>query len=255
MTTPKAIFFDLDGTLLIGGRVPKKAVEALVYARDKGILLFIATGRHRIEIERIATLPDLNFDGFVSLNGGYCYVNNNVIFKNAIDKEAVRIVVDSIKQTPKSCMFCEADGMFINVIDEKAEVMHEALDLAIPPIEDPVRALKNDIYQMVTFGIDLNFLNALPNCAVTSWADGCHDIVPASTNKWVGISHMIEHFGLKPSEVAAIGDGMNDIEMLQGAGYSVAMGNALDEVKKYANFVTNHVEEDGIYHAIKHLLG
>jgi len=66
---------------------------------------------------------------------------------------------------------------------------------------------------------------------------------------------MLAHFGLEPNEIAAIGDAENDLEMLAGAEYSIAMGNADDDVKKCADFVTGHVDDDGLARTIDHLLG
>jgi len=256
MTTPKAIFFDIDGTLLNHGQMPESAKMALKYARDKGVLLFIATGRHRDEINRIAVLPDLAFDGFVSLNGGYCYTDNSVIFRSPINKESVHMVVDYISHNPFPCMFCEEHGMFINFINEKAKAIHTALDLAIPPICAPARALDLDIFQIVTLGNHetRDFLKKLPSCTITSWEDDCYDIVPSTVNKWKGILRIAEHFGLKSNEIATIGDNLNDMEMLTNAEYSVAMGNSSDIVKKCAKFVTTNINDDGILNAIKHLL-
>ena len=118
-----------------------------------------------------------------------------------------------------------------------------------------MRALEKEIYQLVTFNIDPSFLKSLPDCIITNWIEGCYDVVPTTTNKWAGILQMVKHFGINPQEVATIGDGMNDIEMLQGSNFSIAMGNASDEVKKHAKFVTTHVKKNGIYNGIKHLLG
>ena len=63
---------------------------------------------------------------------------------------------------------------------------------------------------------------------------------------------MMRHFGLTREEVMAIGDGGNDIPMLRHAGTGVAMGNASDEVKAAADYVTTTVDGDGIAHALRH---
>jgi len=258
MNIPKAIFFDVDGTLLINGQLLESTKDALWYARDKGVLLFLATGRHKEELKKIEWMPGFTFDGIVSLNGGYCYVDEHVIYKNPVCKEAVRMVVDYITHKNNSaCMFCEEQDMYINIVNEEVKAIHAALDLSIPTICNPARAIDADVFQMVTFrnGLGNDFLAKLPNCHLTSWAEGCYDIVPTSTNKWAGILHMINHFGISSDDVAAIGDSQNDIEMLKHAAYSVAMGNGIDEVKEHADYVTGHAENNGILQAIKYLLG
>ena len=73
-TTPKIVFFDIDGTLCSMGtnRIPPSALDALRQLRKKGILVFLATGRHRTHLESLPPLRGLTYDGAVSLNGGYC---------------------------------------------------------------------------------------------------------------------------------------------------------------------------------------
>ena len=62
----------------------------------------------------------------------------------------------------------------------------------------------------------------------------------------------MEYYGLKPSEIMTFGDGGNDIPMLRIAGIGVAMGNASPDVQAAADYVTDHVDEDGILHALQH---
>lgn len=83
----RAIFFDIDGTLrdFETKRVPESTKEALRKAKEAGILLFIATGRHKLEIEEENLLEDMEFDGFVTLNGQYCYCGDHVVYDDPID--------------------------------------------------------------------------------------------------------------------------------------------------------------------------
>ena len=75
----------------------------------------------------------------------------------------------------------------------------------------------------------------------------------ASNSKASGIECMIRHFGIAREECIGFGDGGNDIEMLDYCGIGVAMGNAADEVKRHADFVTTSVDEEGIEYALKSL--
>ena len=68
----------------------------------------------------------------------------------------------------------------------------------------------------------------------------------------MGIQHLLAHYGIAPDEAIAFGDGGNDIEMLRYVGTGVAMGNASDEVKAAADYVTTSVDDEGICHALKH---
>lgn len=92
----------------------------------------------------------------------------------------------------------------------------------------------------------------LPGCESTRWSPLFTDVVPKGSNKSIGIDKLLESYGITIQETMAFGDGGNDVEMLKHAGTGVAMGNAADEVKQIADYVTDGVDDDGIYNALKH---
>ena len=256
MSTPKAIFIDIDGTLLSHStkQVPKSAKDALQYAHNKGVLLFIATGRSKMELGLTEELGGIPFDGFVTMNGAYCYTDNEVVFKNPLRPETVAAVVERIAHNPFPCMFCEEDRQYINMLNAHVKKLQNIISLPLPPLDNPRQALNREIYQIVAFDVDEEaFLRNLPHTKLTIWMNGGFDVVNATVNKWEGISQMLHHFGLAPHEVAAIGDGENDIEMLANVGFSIAMGNGEDVLKESAKFVTSHIDDDGFKKGIEHL--
>ena len=74
----KAIFLDIDGTLISGKRpsIKKEVIEGLKQVRKKGIQLFIASGRHMLELEELKLVEQFEFDGYLLLNGGYCIIDS-----------------------------------------------------------------------------------------------------------------------------------------------------------------------------------
>ncbi len=80
------------------------------------------------------------------------------------------------------------------------------------------------------------------------------DILPSSVNKGEAIKYLCEHLNIETSNVLAIGDSNNDIEMLQTANYSVAMGGANDKVKAAAKYITYSNFENGVYEAISNIV-
>ena len=119
----RAIFFDIDGTLrdFETKRIPESTKEALRKAREAGILLFIATGRHKLEIEEENLLEDMEFDGYVTLNGQYCYCGDNVVYDDPIDGAEVAAMLTLIGKDPFPCLFMEDDRMYINMVDDVVE--------------------------------------------------------------------------------------------------------------------------------------
>ena len=93
--------------------------------------------------------------------------------------------------------------------------------------------------------------NVLTHCDANRWHPAFTDCIPKGTDKSVGIDIVCSHYGLDVSETMAFGDGGNDIGMLSHAGIGVAMGNASDEVKAAASYVTSSVDEDGIARALE----
>ena len=84
----KAIFLDIDGTLISGKRpsIKKEVIEGLKQVRKKGIQLFIASGRHMLELEELKLVEQFEFDGYLLLNGGYCIIGSQIIYDNKMSK-------------------------------------------------------------------------------------------------------------------------------------------------------------------------
>ncbi|MCD7938211.1 MAG: Cof-type HAD-IIB family hydrolase [Tannerellaceae bacterium] len=252
----KAIFFDIDGTLVSFNthRVPESTVNALRALREKGIKLFIATGRHLMAINN---LGDLQFDGYVTLNGSYCFAGKDeVIYKNPIDPadlEALLTYQETVEDFP--CIFVQESAMYLNYKNETVTEILDLLDFPEPP-HRPLREVPaGDVFQLIAFfneGQEPKIMSHLPGCAATRWSPLFTDVVSAGGSKQTGIEKVLDYYGLTREEIMAFGDGGNDIEMLTFAGTGVAMGNAEEEVKQVAGYVTSSVDEDGIYRALQH---
>ena len=89
----KAIFLDVYGTMLSfqTHRMTKTLVEALHTLRDKGIKLFVSTGRHKSMLGYVNS--QFSFDGYITLSGQYCYVGNQVVHHNPLSSEAVEEII------------------------------------------------------------------------------------------------------------------------------------------------------------------
>ncbi len=83
------------------------------------------------------------------------------------------------------------------------------------------------------------------------WHQHSSDIVPISGSKATGVEKVVEHLGLKPEKVMVFGDGLNDLELFDYAGISVAMGISHDKIKEKADYITKTLEEDGIFAALE----
>ena len=117
---PKAIFLDIDGTLLSFAtrQVPKSAFDVMYKAKENGIKLFIATGRHKKELGIDTFFCSFPFDGYVTQNGAYCYTNDTVVHTSPVQKLTIQAIIKLIEEDPFACIFCEENEMFINYIDD-----------------------------------------------------------------------------------------------------------------------------------------
>jgi Cof subfamily protein (haloacid dehalogenase superfamily) len=81
------------------------------------------------------------------------------------------------------------------------------------------------------------------------------EIAPHGVNKWAGVRRLASQFGIADEEICAVGDDVNDIPMIRGAGLGVAMGNALDEVKAAADRIAPCHDSDGLVEVVNWILG
>ncbi len=250
----KAIFLDLDGTILpFGGTTASPAtVTALSAAKKAGLQLFISTGRHLPNIQGISN--DL-FDGIISLNGQYCVSKGKVIRRHTIAREDILQILSYLKEHPFSCAFIEEDLAYVNQGGERYDRVSSFIHLNMPVREDYERAACHPVLQCLFFlprEEQAAPLKNLKQVKFTRWHPDFIDVVPAGGGKGAGVQAMLDHFGLDADEIMCIGDGENDISMLSLAGTAVVMGQASDTVKSYADYVTSDVEGEGVYQALRH---
>ena len=253
----KAIFFDVDGTLLSQkqGKVPISTRRALRRVRKKGLKIFIATGRHMIELSRLPVM-EIPFDGYLTLNGNLILDENKKAYAGTpISPDEVEVLSGIFRAKKIPFVMISADKRFINYVDDVVVETQATTHGTIPDVGSVSDYDGDKIYQCIAFVHDRErkvLDEILDECSITSWNPTGIDIVARGSGKAAGIAQFIEEQDLDRSEVMAFGDGENDIEMLKFAGIGVAMGNASDEVKAAADYVTDSVDNNGIENALKH---
>ena len=255
----KALFFDIDGTLVSFQThvIPASTIEALTLAHEKGIQIFIATGRPTLIINNLGELQSRGLiDGYITMNGGYCYVGNEVLYKGSIPEKDVKALADFCQKNNYPCIFVGEHDASVCQPDEMLRyIFYQHLGVKEFPEETFEKAIQRDVYQITAFFNPEQEKEVLPQAdggEFGRWHPAFVDITAKGNTKQNGINQFIKRFGFKLEETMAFGDGGNDIGMLRHAGIGIAMGNASDEVKAAADYVTAHVDEDGIYKAMKH---
>ena len=250
----KVIFFDIDDTLRNSktGFIPTSISTVFKQLREKGILTGIATGRGIFGV--VPEIRELKPDFFVTLNGAYIEdKKGNVIDSNKISKDKVESYIAWTKEVGIDYGLV---GSHTAKLSTRTEMISQAIDPIYPDLDvDPDFYEKEDIYQMWTFedqGDNLTLPESLASTLrMVRWHEHSSDVVPISGSKAAGVAKVVEHLGLKPENVMVFGDGLNDLELFDYAGISIAMGISHEKIKEKADYITKTVEEDGIFDALE----
>ena len=241
MNQKYALFFDIDGTLVSfkTHEIPQSTIQALTEAKANGSRVYIATGRPPIIITNLGAIEQL-IDGYITTNGALCYVGNDLVACQPIPMQDVMTCVEDCQQKGNSLIVVGRRD--VAVIDPKGDVDRifrqmlavKNLDKAAPL--DVV--LEQDILQLTPF--------------FPADYEPDTDITANGADKGKGILAIARHEGFDPNHTIAFGDGGNDTSMILQAGIGIAMGNAIDELKQQADYVTTSVDDDGILNALRH---
>lgn len=250
----KIIFFDIDGTLLplrIKTLTPS-LTKALQRLQKKGIRLFLASGRPKFVLPHF---EGVTFDGALTFNGQYCYDKERVLYENPLNPEDVNQIFENAQNMKKALVACHQDSMYCNDHEELLDEYFKIASQSIHKIDDFKTYLQSSIYQMMAAIPETqeeSLLQGTKHIQIVRWWPYACDMIPKEGGKGKSVEGILKAYGLKKEEAMAFGDGGNDIDMLQAVGCSVAMGNALQEVKDCSDYITKSVEEDGVVYALKH---
>ncbi|MDL2308027.1 Cof-type HAD-IIB family hydrolase [Bacteroidales bacterium OttesenSCG-928-C03] len=254
----KIAFFDVDGTLVdFQHDTPSNStLTAIRELKNKGIITCICSGRHILDV-RVLNLPD--FDGYITTNGACVELNGKTLSKKYIPCEDMeRLIAYQQGEHRFPCIIETKDRSVLNFSDQWVEFLHKELIIRTPELvslEEWIDVARQGVEQMLGFfpgEKDEEFLREiLPGSAIKRWCSYFTDIVEKSCDKASAIDVVLEHLNLKPENAIAFGDGGNDIDMLRHVGFGIAMGNAKADVKAAADYVTDNVDADGIFNAVK----
>lgn len=256
----KALFFDIDGTLVSFDthKIPTSAIKALEAAKANGAGIFIATGRPRQLVNNLQEIEHL-IDGYITTNGGYSFIGKKVVKCVPIPHEDALKLVQLSSELHFPAMIVGVNSLTVINPDEQVDVIFKQL-LNVPTLglENKIECvLQQDILQLtpiITQEQEDNIMSQLPGCISARWYPSFTDITARGADKGRALMSMVRYLQLDiEKDVIAFGDGGNDMPMLKTAGIGVAMGNAVEKVKDIANYVTTTVDNDGIYNALIHL--
>ncbi len=250
----KYFFFDIDGTIAIG--MPKYIPESTEYAlnklKEKGHFISVATGR-------LYTMTKPFCDQFGISNmvtdGGFGTVLNGQVDIKPLDRQMMIDIVDVFEEKNIPWAICMADERVWHTRTKKFyDIMEKDkmnyMDTVIDPNLD-IRKVKDIFKGFACINPEEEAgLEALKNVTYTRYRPGYIVIEP--DDKSLGIRKIMDLMGIEDQDVVVFGDNTNDIKMFRPEWTSIAMGNAVEELKKIADFVTKDADDGGIEYACRH---
>lgn len=259
MNTRRAVFLDVDGTIMQHGRyIPPSAVVAIRVARANGHLMFLSTGRGMAEL--VGEIWDIGFDGAVTNGGSFAAVGDEIVVETLFTPADVARIRDHLGELGIHAYFQSYDRMF--ALPGLAEMMAARLEgsgLPMKTFHDPAEFDDTAMAKLVFVTEDaaaaehaltelaVDFAVVAGTIPVPFWASG--EVAPAGVNKGAAILALLAHLDIDPADAIGIGDNWNDAEMFEVCGLSIAMGNAAPGVAELADQVTEAIDADGIHHA------
>lgn len=280
----KLIASDMDGTLLDSDmQLSQETIDTIHYAESKGIEFIVCTGRNRTE-----ALPPLNEANIkcamITLNGAQVFdKEGNVLISAPIEKTLVDTILTILEahdiyyeiSTNQGTYSESKEHRIENFASHLAETtphlthkMAIAMTVArleflpirfVPSLRELVTREDITVLKIICFHKDgalqlgpaATEIDAFEELTVTSSGQNNIEINHRSAQKGIAVAHVAKQKGIPLEKVMTIGDNLNDVSMIQMAGVSFAMGNAMPEVIEYAKYQTKTNIENGVALAIR----
>lgn len=278
----RIIGIDLDSTLLDAeGQLSEENRAAVRAAQDTGAIVVPCTGRGWVESKQmLGGVPGLGLGVFVTGAVVFDIAAQRVAHLSPIDPSVALEVINHLRDLPDAVLvFCHAERAghdylvtgngrvsentswwfrlndiavrhqrHVNVGDlqHTLRIGCVAPDGRVRPAMDRLRAAMGGRI----------CLHSFPAVQMPGDGQELHvlEVFAPAVDKWAGLSWIAGQAGIEVGQIAAIGDGINDLSMLAEAGCGIAMANGIDEVRSKADYVTASNDDHGVAHAIEQLL-
>ena len=262
----KLVAIDLDGTLLNREHgISDENKEAIKKAKEQGVKVVLCTGRPLLGM--ISYLEELNLresgDYGITYNGGLVQRTNTgeVLSKKTLTKSETEEIFELSKMINVPCNFIDLEKIYEPPYPKGRDSLYPTVMTALPYVPIAMEEVPEDISINKTV---FCYAQTALDEAIKNIPDYFYEkytimksrpilleLMPKSVDKGRGIAVLADLLGFKASEVMALGDEANDAAMIEYAGMGVAMGNATDEIKSMAQYITKTNEEHGVAHAIE----
>ena len=264
--TIKLIAIDMDDTLLNEVQlITPRTREAIRLAMNRGVAVTIATGRMFCSALPFARelgieLPLIIYNGAMVRE----IESGRILFHRPVPVETAQAVGDLFREQGWYLQKYVDDVLYVKELDENALYYANYAGVEAVPLGEKFYDMTEAPTKMLSMG-ERPLLDEISALLTKYWGARLYmassktrylELVDSGVNKGEALGHLARSLGVQQSEVLAIGDSMNDVDMIKYAGIGVAMGNANEKVRAAADFVTSSNSEDGVAAAIeKFVLG
>lgn len=256
----KALFFDIDGTLLseVTGKVPESARKAVEEAVNKGHLCFINTGRTRCSLP--LEVKGIPFSGYLCGCGTQILYGDEQLYSHRISRERRKELVEcilsckaeAVLEGREDCYFSSQRYRFEQV--ESLRRYFRKMGIGIEKYFDreEVDFDKFIVYVDRQTDQETLFARMERDMAIIDRRGGLYEIVPKECSKATAIRRVLDHFQIPLDHAYVFGDSNNDLAMFQCVPHAIAMKKHDPALELFTEYITASVEEDGIACAMKH---
>lgn len=256
----KLLVLDLDGTLTNSKKVITEHTRTtLIEAQKRGLKIVLASGRPTYGVAPLANQLELDkYEGYIlSYNGGEIidWKTGEMMYKNLLDPEVLPYLYQCAKDNNFAIVSYENEYVLTEHPDDEY-VLKEALlnVMKIKKVDNFLKAINHPIAKCLIVG-DPTRLAVLEKEMYDHLKDRMGvfrsepyflELVPKGIDKARSLSVLLKEINIKKEEMIAVGDGFNDLSMIQYAGLGVAMANAQPVVRENADYITLSNDEDGV---------
>lgn len=252
MTTEiKLIALDLDGTLLNSSKeISSENLAAIEAARQKNVHVVLTTGRPLIAIQPyLKKLEMLDFEDFsVTFNGGLVQRNTGqILSKKSFSYAEIEEIKRLTTELGIPCDILSEEKVFMTQSQTLSE--YDQLNKLLTFIRmDFAQVPREVVYNKIVSCTEKSLLDSRLSEIAPAYFERFEifktqakllEFMPKGINKAYGLTQLIQQLDLQPENVMAMGDEANDLSMISWAGYGVAMGNAVAQVKEEARIISN----------------
>jgi len=270
----KVIFLDVDGTLTnYENIIPESAKLAVQKARKNGHLVYLCTGRSRAEI--YDEIWEIGFDGLIGGNGSYVESHGHIIMHQLISKQQCQHIVDWLHKRGLEFYLESNNGLFASEhFETKAESAireyatrkgkmseHLTVRQAFPEMIFGAPLIRDDLnkvsFLLNSYQDHLDSIEEFPDLVAHTWGGANEtalfgDLGVKDVSKAHAIDVLLAYLNKERKDTFAFGDASIDIPMLKYCEVGISVASGSEETKKIADYVTDGVDEDGLYKAFVH---